>query len=103
MLRRGIFIHINYSFNILSDYFISNRFLIFEFIQPVEIVYFSFKINVHFLFPSGPWTSYSLRVFFGSKGGYSISLKVTVYKNAVKLCAGSYRSHTMSPCVTADV
>lgn len=71
MLRRGIFIekyHINYSFNILSDYFISNRFVIFEFIQPVEIVYFSFKINVHILLPSGPWTSYSLSFFLALKG-----------------------------------
>lgn len=100
MLRRGIFIekyHINYSFKILSDYFISNRFVIFEFIQPVEIVYFSFKINVHILFPSGHrilWVFF----FFALKGE-----KVTVYENAVKLCVGSYRSHTISPCVTADV
>lgn len=101
MLRRGIFIekyHINYSFNILSDYFISNRFVIFEFIQPVEIVYFSFKIMCTFCFPLDIVFSGVFFFFFALKGE-----KVTVYKNAVKLCAGSFTSHTMSPCVTADV
>lgn len=91
-------------FNIISDYFIRNSFVLFQFILPVETVYYTFKINVHIIpFVHGYRILWVLFFFCLRRGIFNFFDGDCVYKNVVKLCVGSYRSHTTSLSVTADV